>query len=306
MCTLTSGAGSPQPSSTQEAMMTTGLTAGMKALSAQARRGAEVVVPTNPFLVLVALALTGWAVACESSTSTDPAGSLDPAYHHNPNHPGGPGGDPGDPNEYSVDLTLRNDAGDRVTGGPYLDEVDGVDADIRDDGLLVIQIGTPSMLSFDFGDPVAGSLECATSCRRDFEQASAQNVAITVWVVDDDGEQLDGQLLAMADGARVKGTMKLGFFHPPNERKSPRFNVRFQDLTGGSDIDEDILAESSFVDVVRNGNVWTITAPDGPAAGIGDLAVLFSENRTGKSVIVDEGTYHLPFQMTVDCGGCPS
>ncbi len=33
--------------------------------------------------------------------------------------------------------------------------------------------------------------------------------------------------------------------------------------------------------------------------------MLFSQNRTGKAVVVDEGTYNLPFQMVVDCTGCP-
>ena len=180
-----------------------------------------------------------------------------------------------------------------------------MDADIRDDGLLLIQIGAPSVLNVDFGDPAAGSVECGASCRRDFEHAAAQGVAITVWVVDATGAPLEGQLLGMADGATVRGTMKAGFFHPPEERKAPRFSVRFQDDTGGSDIDQDILAESSFLDVTRNGNVWTVPAPDGPAAEVGDLAVLFSQNRTGKAVVVDEGTYNLPFQMVVDCTGCP-
>lgn len=256
----------------------------------------------------LAMLLVGasWALGCDSGATTGVRMETEARFDHKPNHGGKGGGDPTDPNEYSVDLTLRNAAGDRITGGPYLDEVDGVDADIRDDGLLLILIEAPSSLGFDFGDPVPGSVQCGVDCRRDFDQVAAQGVAITVWVVDEAGAPLAGQLLGMADGAAVKGTMKLGFFHPPGERKAPRFSVRFQDVPGGSVIDEDVLTESSFVQVVRNGNAWTITAPDGAPEDFGDLAVMFSTNRTGKSVEVDEGTYNLPFQMEVDCGGCPS
>ena len=96
--------------------------------------------------------------------------------------------------------------------------------------------------------------------------------------------------------------MKVGFGEP---RKSTRFSVRFQALGEGA-IDENIAAKSNFLEVTRiSQTTWSIESLDSISTG-GDQALLFSMiKKRGQETIEDEGTYHMPFEITVVCATCP-
>ena len=89
-------------------------------------------------------------------------------------------------------------------------------------------------------------------------------------------------------------------------RNSTRFRVSFQALGVGA-IDDNIAAKSSFLEITRTSqNTWFIEAVDPSTIGAGDQALLFSKFKQKGTVYQDEGTYHMPFGLTVTCQAvCP-
>ncbi|MCZ6653713.1 MAG: hypothetical protein O7D91_11890, partial [Planctomycetota bacterium] len=111
------------------------------------------------------------------------------------------------------------------------------------------------------------------------------------------------QFLGMSVDETLLGEMKLGF---GGSRNSTRYSVRFQALGVGA-IDDAIRDKSSFLEITRTSlNTWFIEALDPSAIGAGDKALLYSKFKQKGTVFQDEGTYHMPFGLTVECqSDCP-
>ncbi len=237
----------------------------------------------------------------------------------NPNHKncGGNGGNPGGGTSHPIDLTFRDtgglgdDGSDRfrsdVSGTGtimYTDGEPGVSTRIRDDGLLLINItSTDRAVVLDFAD-LALPPECDAACKKNFTVASTDNfppaAAAKLQVFDNDTSRQHrvDQFLGMGIGETLRGEMQLGF---GGAGKSTRFSVRFQALDGT--LDTEVVNKTSFLEITRTTqNSWFIEAvnPD-------DQALLISKvKKKGKFVVEDEGTYRMPFGLTVNCQStCP-
>ncbi|MCH7893451.1 MAG: hypothetical protein IH907_02935 [Proteobacteria bacterium] len=234
-----------------------------------------------------------------------------------PDHPqcNGGGGGGGD---HPVNLTFRDADTDKIgsdvaisgTVTYYTDGEPGVSARIRDDGMLMFNISEPDRgLELDFSDQSQSS-ECVTVCKKDFEDDSVDTrdyppgAAATVQVFDNGTSQhRTDQFLGMKVGEMLLGEMKLGFGGAKN---STRYSVRFQALGAGA-IDTNIEDKSSFLEITRTTrNTWSIEAVDSIENGTGDQALLYSKFRKKGTVFQDEGTYRMPFHLTVVCkSDCP-
>lgn len=250
-----------------------------------------------------------------------------------PDHPrcndGGDGGEGG--GDHPVNLTFRDAGTDRIRSDvdllpsgtvTYTDGEPGVSARFRDDGILLVNIETPDRgLELDFSaqsqDPDCGT----TGCKKDFESVNtldySSGAAVTVQVFDNGTSQHRAdQFLGMDIGETLLGEMKIGF---GGSRNSTRYSVRFQALGVGA-IDEAISVKigvkSSFLEITRTTqDTWFIEAVDPSAIGAGnhdahgnhgDQALLYSKFKQKGTVFQDEGTYHMPFGLIVECqSNCP-
>lgn len=261
---------------------------------------------TNRFLTVLIIG------ACATFLFAGPVNAVN--CEKKPDHPqcngGGGGGD------VPVDLTFRDDGTDKIRSDvmvsgtvTYTDGEPGVSTRFRDDGILLINIdSTDRAVVFDFSDQ-SQPAECTADCRKNFDIASTDNYPPgaqgSVQVFDNGGSQhrVD-QLLGMNVGEVLRGEMKIGF---GNERRnSTRFGVRFQALDGSA-IDPNGATKSSFLEITRTSqNTWFIEAVDPSTIGAGDQALLFSKFKQKGTVYLDEGTYHMPFGLTVMCQAvCP-
>ena len=228
-----------------------------------------------------------------------------------PDHPQCDGGGQSGGNQ-PVDLTFRDDPADKIgsdvaTSGSvtYTDGEPGVSARFRDDGILLFNIDdTDRAILLDFSVQ-SQPAECTAECKKNFDIASTANhppgAQGTVQVFDNGGSQHRvGQFLGMVVCEVLRGEMKIGF---GGNRKTVRFGVRFQSLDQES-ISANIAAKSSFLEITRiSQDAWFIEAVDRGTGIINeaDHALLFSTfNRKG-TVFQDEGTYRMPFGLTVTC-----
>lgn len=232
-----------------------------------------------------------------------------------PDHPKCAGGGEGG-GDHPVNLTFRDDLTDKIgsdveTSGTvtYIDGTSGVSARIRDDGMLMFNISEPDRgLKLDFIH-VFLLPECTLKeCKKDFVDINTVDyppgAAATVQVFDNGTSQHRAdQFLGMNIDETLLGEMRLGFGGAKN---STRYSVRFQALGVGA-IDANIAAKSSFLEITRTSqNTWSIEAVDSIEAGAGDQALLFSKFKKKGTVFQDEGTYHMPFYLTVECQSeCP-
>lgn len=232
--------------------------------------------------------------------------------HKNCSGNGGNGGGIAHP----VDITFRDrgplsEAGsDRIrsdVGGTgsvtYTDGEPGVSTRIRDDGLLLINIdSTDRAVVLDFGD-LAVPANCGATCEKNFTVVSTDDyppaAAGTIQVFDNGTSQhRTDQFFGMSVGETLNGEMKLAFGDP---QKNTRFSVRFQAVDGT--LNTEVTTQTSFLEITRSSqNSWFIAAVS-PA----DLALLISKVKNrGKVTDADEGTYHMPFGLTVTCQStCP-
>lgn len=211
--------------------------------------------------------------------------------------------------DFSATLTLRDDPGDgiRSDGGGGYD--DGVRiANGQNHGVLFLGIADPRTLTVAFGDPIDGTAGCATDgdCRKDFDTiAVGVSGALQVLRSEDPADTLPGHLLGMSVGQELPAMLRFGFSYPPDDKQAPRYQTRFQFPTVDPDapINAEIAAQSSFLTITRTSTTaWTVAA-SAPA----DSALLFSKKNKGpksEREPRDEGSFHLPFVMTVSCGDC--
>ena len=231
-----------------------------------------------------------------------------------PDHPHCNGGGEGG-GDHPVDLTFRDGGADRIGSDfavsgtvSYVDGEPGVSARIRDDGILLFNIVEPYRgLSLDFSD-LSQDPECGSPCKKNFVSANTVDyppgaaVAVGVFEIGS-AQHRTNQFLGMNVGETLRGEMKIGF---GGSKRSTRFSVRFQALGVDPIIDAIIAAKSSFLEITRNTqDTWFIEAVDPSLIG-GDEAFLFSKFKQKGTVYQDEGTYHMPFGLTVSCqSGCP-
>ena len=233
-----------------------------------------------------------------------------------PDHPhcNGGGGGGGD---HPVDLLFRDNLTDNIGSDfavsgtiTYTDGEPGVSARIREDGLLLFNISAPDRgLELDFSDPeLTLPPECGGGCKKTFVDINTVDyppaAAATVRVFDNGTSQhRTDHFLGMTINETLRAEMKIGF---GGVRNSTRFRVSFQALGVGA-IDDNIAAKSSFLEITRTSqNTWFIEAVDPSTIGAGDQALLFSKFKQKGTVYQDEGTYHMPFGLTVTCQAvCP-
>ena len=238
-----------------------------------------------------------------------------------PDHPHCKSGGGGGGISHGVDMTFRDsgllgEAGaDRIRSDvgvsgtvSYAHGEPGVSVRIRDDGQFFINItSTDRAVVLDFSDQSLPS-ECGAGCKKNFILASTDDfppAAVGAIQVFGNGtsQHLPDQFFGMSVGETLLGEMKLGF---GDTRKSTKFSVRFQAL-GDPDIDANVAAKSNFLEITRDSrDTWFIEAADTSTTG-GDQALLFSKvKKKGKETVEDEGTYHMPFGLTVTCqSACP-
>lgn len=231
-----------------------------------------------------------------------------------PDHPQCSGSGEGG-GDHPVNLTFRDDGADRIGSDfaisgtvTYTDGETGVSARFRDDGIFLLNLSTPDRgLELNFSDQSLPP-ECGTGCKKDFDIVSSldysSGAVATVQVFDNGTSQhRTDQFLGMNVGETLRGEMKIGF---GGSRNSTRYSVRFQAL-GVGDIDTNIAAKSSFLEITRTSqNTWFIEGVDPSAIGAGDQALLYSKFKKKGTVFQDEGTYHMPFGLTVECqSDCP-
>ncbi len=212
--------------------------------------------------------------------------------------------------DHPVDLTFRDVDADRIGSDfavsgtvTYTDGEPGVSARIRDDGILLFNIQNPNRgLELDFSDQSLPP-ECEGGCKKNFVNITTVDyppgAAVTVQVFDNGtGQHRTNQFFGMNVDEKLLGEMKIGF---GGARKSTRFSVRFQALGDGA-IDTNIAAKSSFLEITRTTqDSWFIEA-----VVPSDQALLFSKFKQKGTVFQDEGTYHMPFGLTVTCQSpCP-
>jgi len=249
--------------------------------------------------VFVLFAGTAGAVNCEKK----------------PDHPQCNGGGAGG-GDHPVDITFRDNGTDKIGSDfavsgtvTYTDGEPGVSARIRDDGMLMFNIEDPNRsLELDFSDQSLPP-ECGSGCKKSFVTVSTVDyppgAVATVQVFDNGTSQhRPDQFLGMNVGETLRGEMKIGF---SGARNSTRFSVRFQALGVDDAIDANIAAKSSFLEITRTSqDTWFIEAVNPSTIGAGDQALLFSKFKQKGTVIQDEGTYHMPFGLTVACQStCP-
>ncbi len=232
-----------------------------------------------------------------------------------PDHPQCNGGGEGG-GDHPVNVTFRDDGTDKIrsdvgTSGTvtyYTDGEPGVSARLRDDGIFLLNLETPNRgLELDFSDP-SHAADCPTGCKKDFTNVSTlgypSGVVATIQVFDNGTSQhRTDQFLGMGDGETLRGEMKIGF---GGSRNSTRYSVRFQTLGEGA-IDANIAMKSSFLEITRTSqNTWFIQAVEPSSIGAGDQALLSSKFKQKGTVVQDEGTYHMPFGLTIKCQlNCP-
>ena len=207
--------------------------------------------------------------------------------------PGRGGGKNEDP---VVTMTFRDDAIDRVysdgiysDGGPYVGGTEGANIRFHSSGTFLFNVTAPRRLWMDFSveaEPPA----CGESCNKDFTITNTgDGTAGAVWV--------PGGFLDMEVGESQLGEMKIGW-----GPRDLRWSVRFQQTTGDAGIDESILNKSTFVEVRHpEENSWVVEAIEpSTQLGAGDRGLLWSRTgRRNRATYHDEGTYHLPFLLTV-------
>ena len=231
-----------------------------------------------------------------------------------PDHPQCNGGGEGG-GDHPVNLTFRDNAADNIRSDvdssgtvTYTDGESGVSARIRDDGILLFNIEELNRgLKLDFSEQSLAP-ECGGGCKKNFVNINTVDyppgAAVSVRVFDNGTSQhRTNQFLGMSVGETLRGEMKIGF---GGARNSTRYSVRFQALDGGA-LDGNIAAKSSFLDITRTSqDSWLIEAVDPSTIGGGDQALLFSKFKQKGTVFQDEGTYHMPFGLTVTCqSACP-
>jgi len=263
----------------------------------------------SPTLALSLFVACGLALSCESHDTAPlaPEGGV----LFKPGNGGGKGGGGGG-GDLSVTMSVE-DAGYRIQsddGGLYVDDHDALNLRIRDDGSFLINFGGgPRTLTFDFsdpawdegdpGDPLAP--DCADDCKN--QDSYDSGTAASVRVVDVAGDPLANGFLGMVPGGDpLRAEAK---FSVDGET---RFSLRFR--REGADVN--VSTESSYVEVRRLfQNVWEV---EGVVTGgalnpnaAGDWGILSSSSGRGKKAVTrDEGTYHLPFLMRVECvSDCP-
>ena len=231
-----------------------------------------------------------------------------------PDHPRCNGGGEGG-GEHPVNLTFRDDGTDKIRSDvgasgtvTYTDGETGVSARFRDDGILLLNLDTPNRsLELDFSDQ-SQDPECGTGCKKNFVVVNTidypSGTVATVQVFDNGTSQhRTDQFLGMDVGETLRGEMKIGF---GGSRNSTRYSVRFQALGVGA-IDTNIAAKSSFLEITRTAqNFWFIEGVTSSMIEAGDEALLYSRFKQKGTVFQDEGTYHTPFGLTVECqSDCP-
>ena len=238
-----------------------------------------------------------------------------PNCEKKPDHPQCNGGGEGG-GDHPVNLTFRDDPTDNIrsdvgTSGTvtYTDGEPGVSARFRDDGMLLFNIDDPNRgLELNFSDQSLAA-ECGGGCKNDFNNDNITTAdyppgaVATVQVFDNGTSQhRTDQFLGMAVGETLRGEMKLGF---GGSKNSTRYSVRFQALGVGA-IDDAIAMKSSFLEITRlPENTWFIEAVYPSEIGAGDEALLYSRFKQKGTVFQDEGTYHMPFGLIVECPSCP-
>ena len=101
----------------------------------------------------------------------------------------------------------------------------------------------------------------------------------------------------MAVPQTLPGELKIGF---GGGGKSDRFTVRFAFPFFDAELDPIVAANSSRVTITRNSQTeWFV---EGLA---GDEAILFSIFKHKGQNTQDEGSYRMPFGITVTCADCP-
>lgn len=209
----------------------------------------------------------------------------------------GGGGDGGGSGEFPATLTLRDHDFDRIlSDGTTYDE--GVR--IRDDGLLLINITDPRFMTFDFSDEAAPP-ECSI-CKRNFTFLETSGVAASARVMQNDSDQeLDGHLLGMAPGDVKRAKLKFGWSE--GGASGTRWSVRFR-FPMGEAIDTAIMEKTRYVQITRVDQAnWILETYS--EMSFGNRAMLISQFKQKGHQIQDEGTYHMPFLMTVYCPTCP-
>jgi hypothetical protein len=243
--------------------------------------------------------LTGCGAPTTSPVDSVDLSNLTPQLDHKPNHGKGGGGNPGSGNDFAAGLTFRDAPTDSITsdgGAPYTDGVR-----IRSDGILLWNTD-PRVFNVALG-PLGDPAGCGADCLLDFDSNFSTTGALRVLASPNNDDELPDHLLGMAEGDTLWAMLRtrLGDF----EKSGPVFQLRFQfPVLEDSDapINPEIDAASSYLNITRKpGNTWTIWTTASPD----DLALVFSQTGRGKKTYRDEGSYHVPFEMTVTCAACP-
>ena len=200
--------------------------------------------------------------------------------------PGKGGGKNEDP---PVTMTFRDDALDGISsdGSPYVDGTEGAYIRFHSrSGQFQFNVTAPRRLWMDFSQQ-AEPPACGGSCNKDFTVTNTGDGTAGSVIV-------PGGFLDMEVGESLLGEMKIGW--GPSDF---RWSVRFQQTTGDAGIDESILNKSTFVEVTHpEENNWVIEALE-PITQLG-RGLLWSRTGRGKhATYFDEGTYDLPFSLTV-------
>ncbi|MDX1746717.1 MAG: Ig-like domain-containing protein, partial [Halobacteriales archaeon] len=244
-----------------------------------------------------------FAVSCDTPTGTSPADA--PRFHHSPGHGGGGS------NEFSVSMEFRNAAGDRITSqgnATYQDDVDG-NLRIRDDGHLLWNVNEGRGFVVDFTDVIHGGGGLPA------QQTVTRVGALRALASEDASDELVDGLLGMADGETLPAKLKTR----AEFDAEGTYQLRFQRGAEGTEpIADSIASGSSFLTIIRNGSsgpcstvaeeCWTIEARV-TGAGPGtqdDWAMVFHKTGRGSNTtFTDEGSFHMPFLVTVICPDCP-
>ena len=201
-------------------------------------------------------------------------------------------GHTGSGNDFPVTITLGNGGGITYDdGGPvYENGVDG-NLRIRGDGILFWNLDTSRSFRLNFGSsdlpfPNPGDTRVGAL------QLSAE-----------DNEALGGNhLFGMGENDPRDAILRTRV----ESTDGVIYQLRFQfpvleDL--GDPINAEIAAESDFLVITRTGDTWTIATAGSPR----DRAMVFSKTGRGKKTPrINEGSFHMPFVMTITCNeDCP-
>ncbi len=272
------------------------------------------------FLLSVSISVVAALAACEGAST--PTSAQAPSFDHK-GKPHGP--KPGTGQDFPVTIALRDadllSGVDRIAGDGTATYVAGADGNlrIRDDGALLWNVAEHRAFHLDFDAAVSGSGGCADD--GDAGDCPFPNPGETrvgaIWVLQpgfqSNTELLDGQLLAMNDTDDYTAVLRTRV----ESDDGVTYQVRFQypGCCGDEPISGAISSGSSFLRIERDFdqqsgvNTWTLEAlftGDGPGE-TDDWAMVFSRSGRGKKkVFADEGSFHMPFQMTVTCDACPA